>query len=98
MIDDPRGAFTCRHQHLQFWPIMARFVDYYSPFWAPGAISMIDDPRGAFTWRSSTLAFLADYGPFHGLLLTVFGSRSDFHDLRFLRCVYWSVISTPHFG
>ena len=28
--------------------------------------------------RSSTLAVLADSGPFHGLLLTIFGPRSDF--------------------
>ena len=53
---------------------------YYSPFWGPKAISMIDDPRGAFTCRSSTLAVLADYGPFLGLLVTVLGSKSDFHN------------------
>ena len=39
---------------------------------------MIDEPRGAFTYRSSTLVGLADFGPFHGVLLTDLGSRSDF--------------------
>ena len=68
------------HQHSQFWPILARFVDYYSLFLGPGVISMIDEPQGALTCRSSTLAVLADSGPFRGLLLTVLGSRSDFHD------------------
>ena len=107
------------HQHSQFWPILARFVDYYSPFWVPGVISTIDEPQGAFTcrlstlkvladsdpfrgllppdWvpevtsivvepqvaltcRSSTLTDLANSGPFRGLLLTMFVSRSDFHD------------------
>ena len=68
------------HQHSQFWPILAHFVDYYSLFWGPGVISTIDEPRGAFTCRSSTLTVLADSGPFHGLLLTVLGSQSDFHD------------------
>ena len=63
-------------QHWQFWPILARFMDYYSLFWGFGVNSMIDEPQG---W-SSTLAVLADSGPFRGLLLTVLGSRSDFHD------------------
>ena len=39
--------------------------------------STINEPRGALTCRSSTLTILADSGPFHGLLITVFGSRSD---------------------
>ena len=68
MIDEPRGAF------------MSRFVDYYSLFWGPGVISMCNEPLCVFTCRSSTLAVLADSGPFRGLLLTVLGSRSDFHD------------------
>ena len=68
------------HQQSQFLPILARFVDYYSLFLGPGVISMIDEPQGALTCRSSTLAVLADSGPFRGLLLTVLGSRSDFHD------------------
>ena len=55
------------HQHPQFWPILARIVDYYSLFWGPGVISTIDEPRGAFTCRSSTPAVLADSGPFRGL-------------------------------
>ena len=52
------------HQHSQFWPILARFMDYYSLFWGPGVISMIEEPQGALTCRSSTLAVLADYGAF----------------------------------
>ena len=63
------------HQQPQFWPILARFVDYYSLFWGPGVISTIDEPRGALTCRSSTAAVLADSGPFRGLLLTVLGSE-----------------------
>ena len=49
-------------------------MDYYSPFWGPKAISIVVEPKGALTCRSSTLAILADSGPFHGLLLTVLGS------------------------
>ena len=67
------------HQHWQFWPVLAHFLDY-SLFWGPGAISIVVEPQGALTCRSSTLAVLADFGPFHGLLLTVLGSKSDFHD------------------
>ena len=31
------------HQHWQFWPILARFMDYYSLFWGPRAISTINE-------------------------------------------------------
>ena len=58
------------HQHSQFWPILARFVDYYSPFWGPKPISMIVEPQGALTCRSSTLAVFVHADPFHGLLLS----------------------------
>ena len=34
---------------------------------------MINEPRGAFTCQTSTLAVFDDSGPFHGLLLTVWG-------------------------
>ena len=77
---NPGVRLRVGHQHSQFWPILARFMDYYSPFWGPEAISTVIEPQGALTCRSSTLAILADSGPFHGLLLTVLGSRSDFHD------------------
>ena len=30
------------HQHWQFWPILAHFMDYYSLFWGPGVISTIN--------------------------------------------------------
>ena len=82
MINELKAGFRLcvGHQHSQFWPILARFVDYYSLFWGLKVISTINEPRGAFTCRSSTLTCLADFGPFCGQLLTVFGSRSDFHD------------------
>ena len=57
-------------------------------------IPIVVEPQGALTCRSSTLAVMADSGPFHGLLLTVLGSRSGFHDYRTLGCVYVSVINT----
>ena len=79
-INEHWGSFTCGHQHWQFWPILAPFMDYYSPFWGHKVISMLVEPQGALTWRSSTLTVLADSGPFRGLLLTVLGSRSDFHN------------------
>ena len=77
---NPKVRLRVGHQHSQFWPILARFMDYYSLFWVPGVISMSDEPQGALTCRSSTLTVLADSGPFHVLLLTVLGSCSDFHD------------------
>ena len=73
MIDEPRLRFSFGHQHSRFLSILARFVDYYSLFWAPGMISMTNKPRGAFTCRSSTLTVLADSCPFHGLFTHYFG-------------------------
>ena len=68
------------HQHSQFWPILARFLDYYSPFWGPKAISMVVEPQGVLMCWSSRLAVWADSGPFHGLLVIDLGSLSDFPD------------------
>ena len=77
---NPGVRLRVGHQHWQFWPILAHFLDYYSLFWGPGAISIVVEPQGALTCRSSTLTVLADSGLFHGLLLTVLGSRIDFHE------------------
>ena len=55
-------------------------MDYHSPFWGPEAISIVFEPQGALMCRSSTLTVFADSGMFRVLLLTVLGSRSDFHD------------------
>ena len=79
-IDEPQGALTCRSSTLVVLADYGAFVDYYSLFWGPGVISTIDETQGVLTRRSSTLVVLADSGPFRGLLLTVLGSRSDFHD------------------
>ena len=76
----PEVRLRVHHQHSRFWPILTRFMDYYSPFWRPEAISIVIEPQGALTCRSSTVTVLADSGPFSGLLLTFLGSQSDFHD------------------
>ena len=88
---------VCR-QHSQFWPILTCFVDYYSRFWGPEAISIVVEPQGLLTCRSSTLGGLANSGPFHGLLLTVLGSQSNFHGCRIPRCAYMSVINNHSLG
>ena len=49
---------------------------FRSPFCVPEAISIVDGPQGAVMCRSSTLAVLADSGPFRGLLLTILGSEA----------------------
>ena len=71
-----------RRKHSQFWPNLTCFVDYYSRFLGPEAISIVVEPQDVLTCWSTTLAVLADSGPFHGLLLTVLGSQSDFHDVE----------------
>src|SRR3990170_2353445 len=59
---------------------------------------MINDPRGAFTCPSSTLTVLVNSDTFRGLLLTVLGSRNDFHSCGTPRYAYVSVINTRSFG
>ena len=81
-----------------FWLILARFMDYYSPFWGPGVICTINEPRGAFSCLSSALAIFVDSDPFCGLLLTVLRSQSDFHGCRTPRCAYALVVKTHSLG
>src|SRR6187401_1047906 len=76
----PGVRLRVRRQHSQVWPILTRFVDYYSQFWGPERISIVVEPQGALRCRSSTLAVLVDSRTFRGLLVTVLGSGSDFHD------------------
>ena len=78
----------------RFWPVSWIITQ----FWGPKVISTINEPRGAFTCWSSTLAVFVDSDPFHGLLLTVLGSQSDFHGCRTPRGAYVSVISTRRLG
>ena len=59
---------------------------------------MIDKPLGAFMYHSSIVLGLSVSGLFHGLLLTVFGSQSDFHGCRTPRCAYVLVIKTRSMG
>ena len=79
-LKNPGVRLRVGHQHSYFLPILTRLVHYYLPFWDPEAISIVVDPQGALTCRSSTITVSANSGPFRGLLLTVLGSRSDFHD------------------
>ena len=76
-LTNPGVHLRVGHQHSQFWPILARFVDYYSPFWGPKAISMVVELQGALTCRSSAIKVWADSGPFLGLLL-YFGVTESF--------------------
>ena len=73
LLLNPGVRLRVGHQYSQFLSIMTRFVDCYSPFWGPKVISVLVRPQGALMCWSSTLIVLADSGPFHGLLLIVFG-------------------------
>ena len=42
---NPGVRLRVGHQHWQFWPILAHFMDYYSLFWGPEGISLTDEPR-----------------------------------------------------
>ena len=69
----------CRSSTIAVWANFGSFLGLLLSFGGPGVISMIYKPRGAFAFQSSTPTFLADSGPFRALLLTAFGSQSDFH-------------------
>ena len=75
----PKVRLRVVYQHSPFWPILARFMGYYSLIWGCGAIFRVTGPQCAITCRSLTLTVLADLGPFRALLLKVLGSRSDFY-------------------
>ena len=77
---NPGVRLRVGHQHSKFWPILTHFVDYYSPFWGPEAISIVAKPQGALTCWLSSLAALADFDLFRGLFLIVLGFWSDFQD------------------
>ena len=79
-LTNPGVRLRVGDQHSHIRPILVRFVHYHSAFWGPRAISTIDEPRGSFMCPSSTLRVLANSDMFRGLLLTVLGSQSDFHD------------------
>ena len=83
------------HSFGRFWPVSWTI---YSLFWGPGVISTSNEPSGAFMCLSSTLTVLANSDMFRGLLLTVLGSRSDFHSCLTPRCAYVLVINTRSFG
>ena len=70
---NPRVRLRVGHQHLRFLSILTRFVDYYSLFWGPKAISMVVEPQGALKCRSLTIAVWVDSGPFLRLLLSFGG-------------------------
>ena len=57
-LKNPGMRLRVGHQHWQFWPILARFTDYYSLFWGPRVISTINKSWDAFTFLSSTLPVL----------------------------------------
>ena len=75
MVVEHHGALKCRSSTIAVWVDSGVLLS----FGGPGVISTIYEPRGAFTCRSSTLTVLADSNVFHGLLLIILGSQSDFH-------------------
>ena len=67
---NPGVRFHVGHQHSWFLSILTHFVNYYSLLWGPKAISMVVEPQDVLTCWSSRLIVWADFGPFHGLLLS----------------------------
>ena len=76
MVAEAKVRLRLVLQHSQFWPILSRFMGYYTSIWGSGAIFMVTEPQCALTWRSLALTILADSGPFRELLLTVLGPEA----------------------
>ena len=101
LLLNPRVRLRVGHRYSRFLSCLTRFVDYYSPFWGPKAISMVVEPQGVLMYRSSTLIILANSGPFRGLLLTIlarFGVPERFSRLTIPWCVCMSGVNTHSFG
>ena len=43
-LTNPEVRLRVGHLQSQFWPILARFVDYYSRFCGPEMISIVGEP------------------------------------------------------
>ena len=52
------------HRQCQFWPILARFMDYYSLLWGLGVISTINEHWSAFTCGHQHWQFWPILAPF----------------------------------
>ena len=79
IVVEPKVSLRLGHQHSQFWPILARFMDYYSPFWGPKAISMVVELQGALRVGHQQ----SQFGPILARFLdyySILGSQSHFHD------------------
>ena len=53
----PGMCLRVRRLGSKFWPILTRFIDYYSLFSGPRAISIVVEPQGALTCQSSKSQF-----------------------------------------
>ena len=67
------------HQHSQFWTILARFMDHYSPFWGPGVISTIDEPGARLHVSHQHSRFLSMLTSFVDYYSPFLGSQSALH-------------------
>jgi hypothetical protein len=70
-LTTPGVRLRVRRQHSQFWPILTRFVDYYSPFCGPEAISIVVEPNVRLhvghqhsRFLSILTRFVDNYSPF----------------------------------
>ena len=80
MIDEPKGAFTCRSSTLAVFVDSDPFhVLLLTVFWSQSNFHGCQTPRCAYVLVIKTRS-LGRFWPVYGLLLIVLGSRSDFHD------------------
>ena len=61
----------------QLWPVLWTITHCFG---VPKRFPLLLNPKVRLRVSHQHSHFLADSGPFHGLLLTVLGSQCDFHD------------------
>ena len=72
-LTNPGVRLRVRHQHSQFWPNLACFMDYYSLFCCPGVISTINELNPGVHLRvshqqSQLLSILPRFMDYYSLL------------------------------
>ena len=73
MVNEPRVRLRVGHQHSQFWPILARFMDYCSLSWVHERFPRLTNPEVRLCVVMNNPSIF-DFGLFHDVLLTILES------------------------
>ena len=98
IVVEPQGALTCRSSTITVWADSGPFLGLLLYFGVTELFPLLTNPGVRLCIVHKKILGLSDSGLFHGLLLTILGSQSDFHGCRTPRCAYVLVINNLSFG